>query len=1036
MTAKNLIEDVNEFDEETPNDFTFGDYSEFNALIERTKHIITSEKDKWKLKEFIRNQQTMYNIMKDDSNNAFIMLAVQPNIEDSFNLGLYAKMYDDQVYEEDFPKHYNKYQPFIIMKNNPSSIIDLAIHYSSCNYAVYEIIRSNYSKLMFDIDCDEANKLPQLDKTLEIIFKLTEIFNSSLTGGIVIRDENLYNEITTKYKSQFEEVIITKQPMYKGLKLLSGHVQIKGLYFNRNDLKDILFKGLTPQKLKQFNLTKDVFDVSIFKHAGSQQNFRFFFSLKPGKTNSEIDLDDNERDYILNNPTYFISQRNINDKFVSSTDTRFIEAINYIEKTFADILTNHTPKSKKQAKDMISTSASNFDINSLHDYIKHNEDKHHQLTDYDKWRITLMKEMEAYRYKNPNCTYEDLYNEFIKEEHQRFSQSQNKIIINPSCTQWTVGQVMEKKINLNSFFSYNHEIYNEFHEFNKLIKKGHVFNLLELMTYINNTFVFFTNQSFMNYCMIKEEGENKIIQVSEILEDKQLIVKVSYINDSKSYISNLKLGEILPFIQTCQNCYDKYDIYSDNDNVFHLYNLPIKSDEEVELDEETRAIISLLCNDDEEGIEYVLDWFAYMLQHPENKNHTALHFVSKIQGTGKNTITNMLCDFLGEFSVANAYIEDVFTRFNGIIDNKKLIVINECPAGKKQTDLIKSFITEDKAKVEKKGIDQKEKYNLANLIILSNNFDTGLIENGDRRFSFFYCKKDVYTKEFYESYYNNREEHYNNFIKFLLSRDLSNYDKDTHYEKAKAELIENRQLLRHPVYKLIEYLELPELTICQLKNIIRQIIEPPIPDLEEEESEDSSTKCDKNIIEKLNKISDELKQELIDNKDHLNHIEIKDLINLVHYQNNPNYEMKGNGKNTVILNTKIKFDYVTNEIIELLDQNKEHKILLKDLVEKYKSNGLTYVNYKARLSADKFSFETINKQVYVVKNIKNLLEKVKTYFDKLEPNKNGICEVSAKKFTEEFPELTNGRYKKFIEGIAKISPRRKDGYYLIKIQQD
>lgn len=1002
----------NEDDLNNIDTFNFGDFSAYNA--KRMEDI----KKKLDIKDsLLLRRKELYKIMKDTKTTTLIALAVQKNTNQSFNLSLCHPIYDN----------FNQYSnTFIIMSDDIKKIINHAMLCYENNYSAYDVLRSNYSKLYFDIDCHDITELEQLRNTLKIIFDLTNIFESSLTGGIVIRDEELYEEINQM--KELKEVLLIKSPMKKNkkgdnLKILSGHIQIKGLYFNRTDITKELFKGLTLPELRKDEKTKGVFDTSIFTSEGTSHNFRLFFTIKPLEPNTRIDLTQEQKEFILNNPENFLAQRLTTDKEIYNSDSKFLKARQYLEETFKNILKVHKPKTKKDAKEMLIKSIDETDFKNLKTYNK-TQHKANKINDYDEWRLKLIDKMKIYKYLNPNCDFNELYNEFIKPEHQRITAS-GRTEINNSATKYTANLIMNmKKITLKSFFNYHHEITENFDKFNELIKQQHIFNIIELMSWINNTFIFFTSSDYKNICMIKEDGKNKIKKIQDVIFDEQLIIKINFIYESQKILYEYKLKDIIIYYSMCQNYYQKYDIYSLNDDIFHLYNLPTTTNENVELDEETKQILLLLCNDDNEGVEYVLNWFAYVLQHPESRNHTALHFVSKVQGTGKNTICNMLCKFLNQFSKANTNIEDILGRFNGTVEDSKLIIINECPLGKKNNDKLKAFITDDKIIIERKGIDQIEKDNLTNLIILSNNFDTGIIENQDRRFSFFYTELDKFEKIFYDDYFDNIDSHYDNFIKFLLSRDLSNYNENLAYDKdSKQILYEKRELLRHPIYKLIEYLDLPELTIIQLKTIINYILDDCKGiTLTDEEEKKPLTKEEKLLKEKIDKISKELIQDLKDSEaDKLNN---KGLINLVQFQNNPDYNIIKNGNETKIINTKQKFEHVLNEIIEELKI--KSKISLKELVEKYKSRGLNYSNYKTRLISDKFMIKKYDENVYIVKTEEETKISLKTYFETHE-------KVMLAEFLEVFPQFTKYTYKKNIEEYATAKKTKKGIQLISKI---
>ena len=85
-----------------------------------------------------------------------------------------------------------------------------------------------------------------------------------------------------------------------------------------------------------------------------------------------------------------------------------------------------------------------------------------------------------------------------------------------------------------------------------------------------------------------------------------------------------------------------------------------------------------LCNNEKNVIDYVLKWIANTIQKPYEITKVALLFKS-LQGEGKN----LFWDWVGKSIIGQKYFFDtekidlVFGRFNGLIENIILGVINE-----------------------------------------------------------------------------------------------------------------------------------------------------------------------------------------------------------------------------------------------------------------------------------------------------------------------------------------------------------------------
>jgi hypothetical protein len=75
-------------------------------------------------------------------------------------------------------------------------------------------------------------------------------------------------------------------------------------------------------------------------------------------------------------------------------------------------------------------------------------------------------------------------------------------------------------------------------------------------------------------------------------------------------------------------------------------------DREPENCDKILQLIKVLCNNNDDAYEYVLDWFAQMLQSPAVKPGTAVVLKSK-QGAGKGTLVEIMRKIMG-----NAYVEE------------------------------------------------------------------------------------------------------------------------------------------------------------------------------------------------------------------------------------------------------------------------------------------------------------------------------------------------------------------------------------------
>ena len=151
-------------------------------------------------------------------------------------------------------------------------------------------------------------------------------------------------------------------------------------------------------------------------------------------------------------------------------------------------------------------------------------------------------------------------------------------------------------------------------------------------------------------------------------------------------------------------------------------------------------IREVICDGDDEKYDYLMKWMANILKHVCVKNGT-MPIIYGGQGSGKTITAQIFAELLGNYALPNVInIDNVFGRFNSLIRDTLLIVINETSeAGEKfaYADKIKSLLTESKIVIEQKGVDAYEVDNFANCIMTTNNSYPVRDEKGQRRFIYF-----------------------------------------------------------------------------------------------------------------------------------------------------------------------------------------------------------------------------------------------------------------------------------------------------------
>jgi hypothetical protein len=161
----------------------------------------------------------------------------------------------------------------------------------------------------------------------------------------------------------------------------------------------------------------------------------------------------------------------------------------------------------------------------------------------------------------------------------------------------------------------------------------------------------------------------------------------------------------------------------------------------------------VLANNIEESYEYLLTHWSSILKDPKQKTKVMLILFSLEQQIGKGIIIEW---FLNEViglanSCKTATMKHLLGNFNGMTENKLLMVIDEVNNDEKysdrETEKLKSLITDDIQTIEKKGIDAKQVRDCCNYICLTNNSNAIKISEGDRRVAVFRCNP-IYAGNF------------------------------------------------------------------------------------------------------------------------------------------------------------------------------------------------------------------------------------------------------------------------------------------------
>lgn len=195
--------------------------------------------------------------------------------------------------------------------------------------------------------------------------------------------------------------------------------------------------------------------------------------------------------------------------------------------------------------------------------------------------------------------------------------------------------------------------------------------------------------------------------------------------------------------------------------------------------------------------EYVLNWLAHLVQHPELIPDTSLIFISK-EGVGKDLFYLLISNTIGSQYCGNTdKLDNVVGKFNSALSGKLLFAINETnPVESAQRmENIKALITAKELYIEGKYKDAVKTKNFCRIIFFSNNLFAFPVDENSRRPVILSCSEKYlpsnYGVEKSEAHFKNLADNYINnetlnkvFLEFLKKRDISNWNPKK-FEKSK-----------------------------------------------------------------------------------------------------------------------------------------------------------------------------------------------------------------------------------------------------------
>lgn len=189
-------------------------------------------------------------------------------------------------------------------------------------------------------------------------------------------------------------------------------------------------------------------------------------------------------------------------------------------------------------------------------------------------------------------------------------------------------------------------------------------------------------------------------------------------------------------------------------------------------------VTQVVCAGDLRSAKYVLQFFAHLLQKPDEKPSVAI-VMKSIEGTGKGALMKPFSKICGEYAAETNGAYLVTGRFNSVVANKLLIFSDEVDlTDAKSADKLKALISEPTVMIERKGLDAIPVGSYTRFVFASN-MDTVLKAGSrERRYLVLEPSPDLaQDKDYFDRYFAWLNDNgAANLMHYLLNFDISDFD--------------------------------------------------------------------------------------------------------------------------------------------------------------------------------------------------------------------------------------------------------------------
>jgi hypothetical protein len=193
-----------------------------------------------------------------------------------------------------------------------------------------------------------------------------------------------------------------------------------------------------------------------------------------------------------------------------------------------------------------------------------------------------------------------------------------------------------------------------------------------------------------------------------------------------------------------------------------------------------KHILEVFASNEKILYNYILDWLAFRVQKPGEKNGKTLLFQSK-PGSGKN----IFFEWFGESVIGKTHyqiinnISSITGNFNSVIEGCLFMIGDEISNVGKDGAMIKNILTQDTVLINHKGVRAYPCSNLFQMVFLTNNIKYFILERAQRRFVCFQASSIHRDNEDYFKRLKaqmNNEDCADHFYTWLLRRDITAFN--------------------------------------------------------------------------------------------------------------------------------------------------------------------------------------------------------------------------------------------------------------------